>query len=69
MEVNEQRWQEFHDRHNDNCWKHLLAHSILLSIAICNRDKGKILRQGWLSAAVLPVHVRDAIRSWQRNSS
>ena len=48
----------FHRDYNHRCHTHLLAHGSLLACAIKRRDTQKILTQGWLALAVVPVHTR-----------
>lgn len=50
----------FHATNNHKFHTHLLAHGALLGCAIKNRSIKKTLTQGWLTAAVIPVHSRAA---------
>ena len=62
----------FHATNNHKFHTHLLAHGALLGCAIKNRSVKKTLTQGWLTAAVIPVHsrsvaigfIRAAVRSF-----
>jgi len=49
---------EFHGNYNHRCHTHLLAHCSLFACAIKRRDTTKILKQGWLTMAVVPVHTK-----------
>ena len=65
----QEKCQEFHDRNNRNMLKHLLSHKILLLTAFRKREKTEILRQIWLSTAVIPVHIRNSINERRQNPS
>lgn len=51
----------FHQKNNHRCHTHLLAHGSLFICAIKRRDTQKILTQGWLAMAVVPVHTRTIL--------
>ena len=58
----------FHAKHNHRIHTHLLAHGSLLGCAIKSRSFKKIATQGWLTAAVIPVHSRDGAMTIIRNA-
>ena len=58
----EKYWQSYHRKNNHNIQRHLLSHSMLLIVALRQRDPKEILTQGWLASAVIPVHFRESIR-------
>lgn len=51
----------FHQNYNHRCHTHLLAHGSLFVCAIKQRDTQKMLTQGWLAMAVVPVHTRSRL--------
>lgn len=65
-EILKKEWQEYHDRNNDvgkSVAKHVVSHLVLLGISIRMREKKEILRQSWLTIAVVPVSIRDRVSS------
>lgn len=61
FEDKERMLLEFHQNYNNRCHTHLLAHGSLFACAIKRRDTQRILTQGWLAMAVVPVHTRDVL--------
>ena len=57
----------FHAKNNHRIHMHLLAHGSLLGCAIKHRNIKKSLMQGWLTAAVIPVHSRAAAMRFIRS--
>lgn len=54
---------EFHNQHNHRIHWHWLSHAGLCTIAVSKRQYTEALKQGWLCGAVIPVHVRNTVRS------
>ena len=61
LEDKERLLLDYHVQHNHRVHTHLLAHGSLLGCAIKSRSLKKIATQGWLTAAVIPVHSRDGM--------
>ncbi len=52
---------QFHEQHNHRVHTHWIAHAGLLGVALTYGNGREVIRQGWLCAAVIPVHLRNAI--------
>ena len=52
----------FHTQYNQSVHTHWFAHGALFGCALLQRDPKKVLNQGWLWSAVVPVHSRNRFR-------
>ena len=59
----------FHQNYSNRFHTHLLAHGSLCVCAIKRRDTQKILIQGWLAMAVIPVHARSMLLQLIRDAA
>lgn len=62
----EQRLLLFHAQNNQHVVSHWLAHASLFGCACKQRQVKKMLTQGWLWTAVIPVHTRNNLFRWRK---
>lgn len=60
----------FHEQYSHRVHTHCIAHAGLFVVALTYGNGPEVIRQGWLCAAVIPVHLRNfVIRDVAQNRS